>query len=306
MSERTCPTCGIGFEVQDPRVTYCSSECRKNRPCAVDDCASVAVRKGGVCNRHYRSPEAPPTPRRVCPTCGAPFVAVTNKRFCSDECRDNRPCSVDGCERRAASGDLCKNHYYAFRTYGDPLHRRPCAICGDPCDHMVKGQNPTCSDECRSEQGRMRVEKYMHESGRLRKLDQPRRCSENGCYNLVITTDRKGAPRRCDVCLEPIREQALLRRVKRYGITVAQYERLMSSQGAACAVCGTDQPGGKGAWHIDHDHTCCQFEGSCGHCVRGLLCSRCNTAAGLIRDDPAIADAMSAYLRQRRGSHLIV
>lgn len=31
---------------------------------------------------------------------------------------------------------------------------------------------------------------------------------------------------------------------------------------------------------IDHDHRCCPGDVSCGKCVRGIVCSRCNTGIG--------------------------
>ncbi len=43
---------------------------------------------------------------------------------------------------------------------------------------------------------------------------------------------------------------------------------------------------------IDHDHACCPDErSSCGKCVRGLLCLRCNTGLGYVERMHAIARA---------------
>ena len=68
----------------------------------------------------------------------------------------------------------------------------------------------------------------------------------------------------------------------KYGITYEDYLRMLEEQGGVCAICGTDKPGGRGKFHIDHDHSCCPTEKTCGKCVRGLLCARCNTKLGVI------------------------
>ncbi|NJP24450.1 hypothetical protein FLW53_09560 [Microbispora sp. SCL1-1] len=86
-----------------------------------------------------------------------------------------------------------------------------------------------------------------------------------------------------------------------YGLTVEQYERLLTGQGGGCAICGTTRPGGPGnRFQVDHDHTCCPGVGSCGRCIRGLLCSNCNTLVGLAKDDPQRLDAAASYLRRDR------
>lgn len=63
----------------------------------------------------------------------------------------------------------------------------------------------------------------------------------------------------------------------RYGLTGVAYDELLAAQGGVCGVCGTDDPGGKGSFHVDHDHDCCPTTArSCGRCIRGLLCTGCN------------------------------
>lgn len=87
----------------------------------------------------------------------------------------------------------------------------------------------------------------------------------------------------------------------RHGITLDQYEELLASQGGRCAICGTTEPGGRGTrFAIDHDHACCPDTGSCGKCVRALLCSGCNTGLGQFGDDVDRMLAAVAYLLSRQ------
>lgn len=71
----------------------------------------------------------------------------------------------------------------------------------------------------------------------------------------------------------------------KYGITPAEYDNLLETQAHGCAVCSASCPTGK-RLAVDHSH-------STG-AVRGLLCSRCNTAIGLLKDAP---DNLAAALR---------
>lgn len=73
----------------------------------------------------------------------------------------------------------------------------------------------------------------------------------------------------------------------RYSLTRAQYEAL----GNACYVCSSSQN-----LCVDHDHSCCAGAKSCGKCIRGLLCRKCNTAIGLLDDDPNRVQSLLNYL----------
>ena len=66
-----------------------------------------------------------------------------------------------------------------------------------------------------------------------------------------------------------------------YGLTIEMYDELLAAQGGVCAYCGTDKPGGAGAFHVDHDHSCCPGVKTCGKCINGLLCHYCNTRLGV-------------------------
>lgn len=82
----------------------------------------------------------------------------------------------------------------------------------------------------------------------------------------------------------------------RYGMTPEGFAEKLASQGGRCAICRTLTPGGQG-WHQDHDHSCCNTrKKSCGKCLRGILCTRCNIGIGNLKEDPVIIQAALDYV----------
>lgn len=77
--------------------------------------------------------------------------------------------------------------------------------------------------------------------------------------------------------------------LKKYGLTLEQYEAMLASQGGTCAVCGGG-PGYNRDYNIDHCHKTGR--------VRGILCISCNVILGHAKDDPARLDLLAAYLRK--------
>lgn len=63
----------------------------------------------------------------------------------------------------------------------------------------------------------------------------------------------------------------------KYRLRKEDYERLLLKQNNSCATCFTEF---SELPCIDHDHACCKGERSCGRCVRGLLCAKCNKILG--------------------------
>jgi hypothetical protein len=79
------------------------------------------------------------------------------------------------------------------------------------------------------------------------------------------------------------------RLLQNYGLTIEQYEALLSQQQYRCKICGVhedDAP--KGRLAIDHCHTSFQ--------VRGLLCNNCNSLLGMAKDRPEVLAAATEYL----------
>ena len=71
----------------------------------------------------------------------------------------------------------------------------------------------------------------------------------------------------------------------RHNISDAEYDALWNEQGGRCAVCLRETK-----LVIDHDHECCPpssgFVRTCGRCIRGLLCYRCNGMLGYLDGSP--------------------
>ena len=89
----------------------------------------------------------------------------------------------------------------------------------------------------------------------------------------------------------------------KYGITIADFDAMFAAQNGCCKVCDvkldvytrfvSESPVNKATTaHIDHCH-------STGR-VRGLLCLRCNSAVGYLKDCPERARRLAQYLEAGR------
>lgn len=81
-----------------------------------------------------------------------------------------------------------------------------------------------------------------------------------------------------------------------YGMTIEDERKMLEAQDYRCPMCLTALTRKNLA--IDHDHACCPSEkrSSCGRCVRGILCKKCNSAIGLFKDNTNVLRRAVAYL----------
>lgn len=125
-------------------------------------------------------------------------------------------------------------------------------------------------------------------------------------FNSKNTKDGKGY--RCKECDKEVRKDSRSRSKATqegygrrkiawtYGISVEDYDRMLSDQGGKCAICGTDNPLGEGnttarrsfSFSVDH----CHDTGK----VRGLLCNTCNRGLGFFRDRVDLLQKATRYL----------
>jgi transposase-like protein len=76
--------------------------------------------------------------------------------------------------------------------------------------------------------------------------------------------------------------------IKKYGITINHYKHLLQLQDSKCAICGRSAIDNGKNLAVDHDHAT--------GAIRGLLCSKCNIAIGLLDDSPLVLQNAINYL----------
>lgn len=191
-------------------------------------------------------------------------------------------CSVEECERPKYARGWCDAHYERWQKTGDI---RPDV----PIESRQKRKGLTCKvRECTRPViarglcvGHVRRMDKFGDTLESKPLMRPRTgCAVDECNNPHAA---KGW---CDVHYGPYR---------RYKLTPEQYSAKLAEQGGGCAICGIFET----PMHVDHDHACCNLKKkSCGKCVRGLLCSRCNLALGYVRENLMIVKALDEYLHK--------
>jgi len=76
--------------------------------------------------------------------------------------------------------------------------------------------------------------------------------------------------------------------MRRYGITIEEYEILLAEQNNGCAICAALTGANGKRLSVDHNHQTGE--------VRGLLCDDCNTALGKFKDSPSLLAKAINYL----------
>lgn len=222
-------------------------------------------------------------------------------------------CSIVGCEGPHLARGLCRSHYYSQRAKAiRQVQRAVVKVCAS-CGIEYSGRNPNaiyCSSHCKEvERTKRRVipsRKRPMTSGRCcewcgssidHMAPQAKWC-DPACFRQARADEglrEFNAGRVCRICDQPLAADvakqvvycsAACRRVQQraaiYGITGRQWVEYRRAAGG-CEICADPA-----ADYIDHSHV----DGS----FRGVLCTRCNAALGLMLDDPARLRAAAEYL----------
>lgn len=173
-------------------------------------------------------------------------------------------CSFPGCDRPHYAKLLCHAHYASTRRGAELEQLRP-----------LRRIRPRGSPMVRDAEGR----KWCATCDRWLSVDSfgPDPASSDGLKHL------------CRECM------SYYHRHRRFRLTKAQQDEMMLRQEGKCATCGREL---LGEYRVDHDHSCCPGDLTCGKCTRGLLCDSCNKALGYVNDSPDTLRRMLEYLQK--------
>jgi len=246
--------------------------------CSIEGCDSVLYVKG-MCRPHYRRADK----------YGDPLYVAPVKR-----------CAVEGCDRKYHANDYCEMHLARFNRNGDPgpadrvraERKAPCLVedCEEPSS--AKMLCPKHYQRFLRFGDPLHVPKGAHPAGPVRHCKW---CGKE-------FDKRVGGRLLCcsDKCRRIV--ELLVSRLSTYGMTVDRYRKIWDAQGGVCRLCGNEQQGRLETLAVDHDHACCPGKRSCGKCVRGLLCDRCNNGLGCFGDDVALIRSAADYVEAFRVS----
>lgn len=169
-------------------------------------------------------------------------------------------CLIEGCGGIQKSRGYCNKHYQALRNHGNPLGGRP---------HL-----PPRNDGLKV----------------CTKCKVPK---DPKCFHSNITS-KDGLSHYCKPCNKRSpyegRKDRLLRR---FGLTLEDYDILLMAQGGVCAICGKPETTKSKNLSVDHCHTTKK--------VRGLLCDGCNKGIGCLKDSIPNLSAAIEYLKRSDG-----
>lgn len=125
---------------------------------------------------------------------------------------------------------------------------------------------------------------------------QCRLCKEMKPWLEYSSKDGKSKQKE-SYCIQCKKFMGTERVLKKYGLNVDTYMAIYNSQNGVCLICKNPEHSNK-RLAVDHDHSCCSGASSCGKCIRGLLCSRCNKTLGMVQDNIEYLQNMIKYLQK--------
>ena len=185
-------------------------------------------------------------------------------------------------------------------------NRRPISALGGPCECGC-GEITGIYTHTEREKGQIKGQPRKVIQGHGRKYKHSSACPRGHLRTKENTVPSNG---KCKICaqllLKEKRENEMGKAALKnselkchYGITLLQYEALLSGQNGECAICHEKLDSSKKSLvpHVDHVHNETKQ-------VRGLLCGGCNFGLGHFSDSPKILENAIQYLKETQWNQL--
>lgn len=187
--------------------------------------------------------------------------------------RESSMCGVEGCFKPHGSHGFCAMHSYRWKKYGDPLKVSDKYAALTAPDDALAGFR-TC----------LKCKEIKAESSEFFRFQKGKDGLARTCRLCDMLLNKEWA-------IANPENKAQLDRIgqirRSYGyVGLALHNRKLKGDG--CDICG--QSLSLKCMGVDHDHTSGQ--------VRGLLCSNCNTAIGLVKENEETLLGIIDYLRK--------
>lgn len=222
-----------------------------------------------------------------CADCGTPYGKRRRCYKCngggSPKAGETRKCKT------------CSESFYAPRWKLNDVERNQGLYCSRECKHEALRKDAELAEGQKRCTTCWTVKPLENFPPDKRKTDG-RQSSCHACTREVSARWREENPEKYEALKKQARtDRQKLRRFElhlqqTYGITLAQYQEILARQSGVCAICESEHIGRGSRLHVDHCHKTGR--------VRGLLCGHCNTAIGLLKEDPKLFDAAVRYLQE--------
>lgn len=192
-------------------------------------------------------------------------------------------CQESECDQYVIAKGLCSYHYQKAKR----IEYRASAgyACRTrSCKNRTRERAMFC-DDCKTKPSTAKArKKRASEAERQAFIDQKPTCTLPDCGAPVAAMTPKANERRMTLCERHCSDMS------HKGLALGAYIEMMSI--AACQSCGSPGP-----LVTDHDHSCAHVgkNGMCSRCIRGRICSPCNTSLGSLGEDPARIRALADY-----------
>jgi hypothetical protein len=181
---------------------------------------------------------------------------------------------------------ICKeskdeSEFYKRKGSPDGL-RNDCKVCIKLRSKIYSKKWYAQNKEYKTEQSK----KYYEENTELRNAQSKVNYQQN---KATIAKQHK-------IRYQETKEHRRLRHLRtQYNLSPERLDKILQEQKNRCAICN-NLFSAENVFSVDHDHRCCDKYGSCGKCIRWLLCTFCNHLLGCAKDNPEILEAAKTKL----------